>query len=448
MTRRLPSAIGLVETVGALLILIGLWRVYSLFMSNGYLGPPFVFDVGDTFMDWFNTAYYAHNGHAYDIWRTIYLPLSFVVTGLFGDPTCYDRAPYDARDCDVFGIYFILFMYVVCVVVTALSLWRQDRSTAVQRSIAIAAGGPLLYALERGQLIMLTYIAFVLLYGGLLRSRKWFVATAAFMANTKVYMVFPLLALPIKRDWRLFEYCALGALALYLVTILIVGAGTPFELIGNLVNWFGVRLGTVWDEMLYTTTYKPLLQLDVYQYPVRDYIDQRWVDAGIVFIQGYVLGSRLVCWACIALAWLYPKSISTTRLIFFILMQSFINQNPGGYSITLIVFLVFMEKARSPATVLAIICAYLMSVPGDWTLVKLFDAERQSWLSGRLVMSEYVVPWGALVRPGIIAILLWALAIDSLINVHRMMLRERPIFGLMPPQARNGSSETHRPAAA
>ena len=225
MTRRLPSAIGLVETVGALLILIGLWRVYSLFMSNGYLGPPFVFDVGDTFMDWFNTAYYAHNGHAYDIWRTIYLPLSFVVTGLFGDPTCYDRAPYDARDCDVFGIYFILFMYVVCVVVTALSLWRQDRSTAVQRSIAIAAGGPLLYALERGQLIMLTYIAFVLLYGGLLRSRKWFVATAAFMANTKVYMVFPLLALPIKRDWRLFEYCALGALALYLVTILIVGAG-------------------------------------------------------------------------------------------------------------------------------------------------------------------------------------------------------------------------------
>lgn len=426
-----------VEGAGLLLILYGFWRVYSLFMSNGYLGPPFVFDVSDTFMDWFNTAYYAHNGHAYDIWRTIYLPLSFVVTGLFGDPTCYDRSPYDARDCDVIGIGFILVMYAACVIVTALAFWRNDRSSAVTRTIAVAVGGPLLYALERGQLIMLTYIAFAALYGQLLRSRAAYVGAAAFMANTKVYMVFPLFALTVKRDWRMFEYCALGSVALYIVTILIVGAGTPLELIANLANWFGIRLGTVWDEMLYTTTYKPLLQLDVYQYPVRDYIEQRWVDGGILFIQGYVLFSRLLCWACIALAWLYPKAISQPRLIFFILMQSFINQNPGGYSITLIVFLVFLERARGPGTVIALICAYLISVPGDWTLVKLFDAERQSWLSGRQVMSEYVVPWGALIRPGIIAIMLWSLAVDTLINIHRTMRRERPVFGLMPSSERS-----------
>ncbi len=429
MTGRGSHAMRAIEWLGLLLVLYGFWRVRSLFMSNGYLGPPFVFDVGDTFMDWFNTAYYAHNGHAYDIWRTIYLPLSFVITGLIGNPTCYDRAPYDARDCDVIGIGFIVIMYVACVLITALAFWRIDRTTAVTRTIAVALGGPLLYALERGQLIMLSYVAFVALYGRLLRSRSSFVAGAAFMANTKVYLVFPLFALFIKREFRLFEYCVLGTVALYIATILIVGAGTPFELVTNLANWFGVRLGTVWDEMLYTTTYKPLLQLDVYQYPVRDYIEQRWVDAGIVFIQWYVLLSRLLCWACIALAWLYPKSISHNRLIFFILMQSFINQNPGGYSITLIIFLVFTERVRNPATIIAIICAYLISVPGDWTLVKLFDQERQSWLSGRLVMSEYVVPWGALIRPGIIAILLWSLAIDSLVNVHRTMRRERPIFG-------------------
>ena len=98
------------EALGAVLVLLGLLRVYMLFNSNGYLGPPFVFDVGDTFMDWFNTAYWAHNHHAYDVWRTIYLPLSFVITGALGDPRCYADAPYDARDCDVLGIVVILLV--------------------------------------------------------------------------------------------------------------------------------------------------------------------------------------------------------------------------------------------------------------------------------------------------------------------------------------------------
>lgn len=432
MTEPRARIMRLVELVGALAILAGLLRVVMLFNSNGYLGPPFVFDVGDTFMDWFNTAYWAHNGHAYDIWRTIYLPLSFVITGALGDPSCYNNAPYDARDCDIVGIVCILLIYVGCIAVTAAAFWRNDRGTALFRTIAIGVGGPLLYALERGQLIMLTFIAFALLYGGLVKNRGAWVGTAAFMANTKVYMVFPLFALAIKRDWRRFEQCAIASLALYLLTLLIVGAGTPLELIANLQNWFGIRLGTVWDEMLYTTTYKPLLMLDVYQYPVRDYLDQRLVDAAMLFVQAYVILSRGIAIACIAFAWLYPRAISTNRLIFFILMQSFISQNPGGYSITLIVFLVFMEKARNPATVIAIICAYLISIPGDVTLVKLFDVPRDVWLSGRTVMSEYVAPWGALIRPGIIAIMLWALAIDSLIAFHRAMRQQPPSWGLAP----------------
>lgn len=431
MTQR-PARLKIkLEWVGAGLVLFGFWRVYSLFMSNGYLSAPFVFDISDTFMDWFNTAYWAHNGHAYDVWRTVYLPLSFVITGLLGDPSCYRTAPYDARDCDTVGIAVILLTYLACVVVTAMAFWRRDRSTAICRTIAIGIGGPLLYALERGQLIMMTYIAFALLYGNLVHRQWSYAATAAFMANTKIYMVLPLMSLMIKRHWRLFELCAIASLALYLATLFLVSAGTPGEMISNLQNWFGIRLGTVWDEMLYTTTYNPLLQLDVYQYPVREFIEQRDVDGAIVFIHLYIIFSRTLALLCIGLAWLYPKAIPQTRIIFFILMQSFIVQNPGGYSIVLIVFLVLMEERSSRAMTLAIICAYLISVPGDVTLAKLTDVERQSWLSGRVVMSEYVVPWGALIRPGVIAIMLWALAFDSLRRFHHHAGLERPSFGLM-----------------
>lgn len=420
-----------VELIGAILVLLGLLRVASLFSSNGYLPAPFVFDVGDTLMDWFNTAFWANREGAYSVWRTIYLPLSFVITDLFSDPRCYDNHPYDARDCDVFGIVVIVITYLACVVVTAFAMYRHDKSTALFRTIAISVGGPLLYAFERGNLIMLAYIAFAMIYGGLINSRYGTALAYAFMANLKVYLVFPVAALAIKRDWRLLELCGLASLTLYLITLLLVGAGTPAEFISNLQNWFQVRLGSIWDEVLYTTTYKPFLQLDVYQYPVRDYLQQSYVDAAKIFIEYYVLLSRGVAILCIGLAWFYPKSITTTRLVFFILMQSFISQNPGGYSITLIVFLVFMERWRNAATAIALICAYLISVPGDLTVTKIFDVQREVWLSGRIVMSEYVLPWGALVRPGVIAIMLWALAIDTLITMHRAMKASPPNWKML-----------------
>ena len=93
------------------LVIAGFVRLANIFFYQGYLPAPFVFDIGDTFMDWFNTAYWAHNPGAYSVWRTIYLPLSFVITGLLGDPTCYKNAPYDARDCDHLGIAVILLTY-------------------------------------------------------------------------------------------------------------------------------------------------------------------------------------------------------------------------------------------------------------------------------------------------------------------------------------------------
>ena len=421
-----------VEFIGVMLVIAGFIRLLNILLYQGYLPAPFVFDIGDTFMDWFNTAYWAHNPGAYSVWRTIYLPLSFVITGFLGDPSCYRNAPYDARGCDHVGIVVILLTYAACCFVAALAFRKADRSTAIPRTVAMAIGGPLLFALERGNLIMLAFIPFMLAYGGLLRSRKTFAAAAAFMANMKVYLVLPFFALMVRREWRLFELCCLMAVALYLGTLLVVGAGTPVEFVSNLQNWFGVRLGAIWDELLYTTTYAPFLQLDVGQYPVRDFIDGRVVDVAKLFIETELVASRSIALLCVALAWFYPRAMSTNRLVFFVLMQSFVVQNPGGYAIAMIVFLIFMETWKNFATGVAIVCAYLLSIPGDVTITTLFEVERQSWLTGRIVNSAYVLPLGSFIRPGLILIVLWSLAIDTLIDVHRAAKAQPPIFGLMP----------------
>ena len=421
----------LVELAGAILTLLGFANLVHHYLTRGFLPPPFVFDVGDTFMDWFNTAYWAHNPGAYSVWRTIYLPLSFVITGALGDSQCYGDAPYDARDCDTIGIIVILLTYAACVVVSAIALFRRDRTTALLRLIPIALGGPLLFALERGNLVMLAYIAFVLVYGGLLRSERAIAVASAFLVNMKVYFVFPLAAFAVKRQWRRLELCGIAALALYLVTLLIVGAGTPLELASNLSNWFSFRAGAVWDEVLYTTTYKAFLLLDERQYPVRDYIDAYWVDLFKTFIQVELVASRAVALLCVLGAWFYPKAVSLNRLVFFILMQSFIGQNPGGYAITLIIFLVLTERVGNVATGIAVFFAYLASNPADFSMATLIEVQRESWLSGRIVNSPYVIPLGSIVRPSFFLVILWALAIDSLMALHRAAKADPPLAGLM-----------------
>ena len=444
MTSRRQAAKHLFEAMCMVLVLFGLIRLGNTFFAYGYLPAPFVFDVGDTFMDWFNTAYWAHNPGAYSVWKTIYLPLSFVVTGLLGDPRCYATAPYDARDCDIIGIIAILLTYVACVVTCAMAFYRRDRSTALFRTTAIGLGGPLLFALERGNLVMFAFPVFILLYGGLLKSDRAVAAATAFLANMKVYLIFPLAAFAIKRQWRLLELCGIAALALYLITLLIVGAGTPFELARNLEGWFNLRAGAIWDEVLYTTTYKPFLLLDIGQYPVRDYLEQRWVDIAKSFINYEVFVSRAVAILCIVLAWFYPRAVSLNRLVFFILMQSFIGQNPGGYAITLVAFLVFMESWKNVGTGIAIICAYLTCIPGDITVATIVEVQRESWLTGRIVTSPYVLPLGSIVRPGILLIMVWALAIDTLMDIHRAVKSGPPTFGLLPRV--DGPSSSSNPA--
>ena len=425
-----PVAPHLLELACLILLLAGLFQLAHTFYTIGYLPAPFVFDVGDTFMDWFNTAYWAHNPGAYSVWQTIYLPLSFVFTGLLGDPRCYNYAPYDARDCDVMGIVFILLIYLSCVIVTAVALYRRDRSTALFRTVAIAVGGPMLFALERGNLILIAYIPFVLLYGGMLRSKGAVAMASAFLINMKVYLLFPVLVFAVKRQWRTLELCGIAAVGLYLVSLLIVGAGTPIELASNLDNWFNYRAGTIWDEVLYSTTYKPYLLFDQGQYPIRDFVDQRSVDIAKAFIQYEVIASRAIAILCIAGAWFYPKAVSLNRLVFFILMQSFMGQNPGGYAMTLVVFLVFTERWTNFGTGLAIVSAYLYSIPADYNVTQIFEVARESWLSGRTVNAAYVLPLGSLIRPGIILIMLWSLAIDTLIDLHRAVKAGPPTPGL------------------
>jgi len=414
----------------AIAVIASLFHLVEVLRLSGFLPAPFVYDVSDTFMDWFNPAYWSHNPGAYEVWNSVYAPLSFVILRIVGAPACYANAPKDARDCDLIGIVAILVIYAACAVAAAIVFYRRDRATAVFRSVGFGLGLPLLYGLERGNLIMIALFAFILLFGEMLKSRRAVALAAAVLINLKSYLLLPVLPFAVKREWRTLELCGFAAVGLYLATVVIVGGGTPFELIDNLKIWFNAMSGVVWDQVLYSPTYAPFLQFDERQYPIRDFIPQRTVDVAKLLIEIELVASRSLAFLCIACSWLYPRAITTQRLVLFVIMQSFVAQNPGGYAMTFVIFLVFMERWDGPCTGLAIVMAYLLSIPADMLIGNFYVYERESWLGGRLVESTYGMSVGALVRPGLFALILWLLGIDSLIRFHRAARTSRANFGL------------------
>ena len=213
------------------------YNIYHL-IDAGYLPSPYFYEAQDTFMDWFNTAYWAHQPGAYDSWATIYPPLSFVVLKVLTNGACYAAAEgYTSRDCDWYGAVTLHIIYLVNVVLTARTFHKIDRRTAWPRTFAMCVGLPMTFGLERGNLILLCYTCVLLAYGPLVRSARLRWLFAGLAVNFKIYLIGPVFAQILKRRWRWFEGAFIATILVYLASYAIVGAGSPVEIYENIVRF-------------------------------------------------------------------------------------------------------------------------------------------------------------------------------------------------------------------
>lgn len=429
MSRRWPPLAEIALMLAVVASFIGAARWFA---ATGYLPQPFVFDTNDTFMDWFNTAFWANHRGAYDVWRSIYPPLSFAFLHLFSLPGCYLDSPFHARDCDWLGRATIVASYLVDVLLVAIAFWRSDRRTAVPRAIAFAIGLPLLFTLERGNLILVCFAFFVVAHGPITRSRAWQAIATAATINFKPYLLVPVAALAVRREWRPLELAGLATVALYLATLAMVGGGTPGEVVSNTANWVTFVSGQVWNEVNYSTSYAPFLLIRQSQMPLLDFVPSRLVE-GIEFaVPIAIRTSQLLALFCLAAAWLQPAALSRNRLAAILLGAYLVTQSPGGYTQTFLVFLVLLEPWQGSGPKIAIACAYLLCLVGDWPLATVIELNTSSWLSGRPVSPSFGLTIGHFVRPGLVMAMLWALSLDALVKIARAHAFARPRLGLAP----------------
>lgn len=415
-----------------LLVAAGMVNVAIRFHYDGKLPQPYIFDIFDTFMDWFNTAVWAHNSGAFDNWRTVYPPLSFVFLKTFGIASCYTTNGVNARDCDYVGIWTIVGCYVIGALVAALAFWRADRRTFAFRAFAFAFGLPWTFTLERGNLILPCFIFFVIAHGGISTTRWVRAVSIAMTINFKPYLLLPALGWAFKRRWRLLELSGIATVLVYLLSFAIMGAGSPLEIIDNTLNWLQFTNGLIWEQVYYTTSYAPFLEFNTHRFPTRDFLPSGAIDAMAVLIPVLIRSSQVLGLVTLVGAWLQPRALSTTRISLLLLGTSLIGQSPGGYTEVFMVFLLFLEKWERPGPIVALVMGYLLSIPYDYVLSNIITLSGDSWLGQRTVVAPFGISVGIFLRPGFIIIMVWALALDSLLLIARAHRQHRPTLTLDP----------------
>ena len=416
-------------------VIYSIWRL----VVDGYLPQPFFYEPNDTFADWFNTAYWARDHGTYDVWGSLYPPLSFVFLRLLGLDRCYPKARIvesspglAPRECDWLGITSIFVLYFIDVLLIYLFFrrhHRDDKTRAILRTICVGLGWPLLDGLERGNLVLVSFACFLLAVGPLLKSARFRYLFAGLAINFKVYLIAALMAPVVKRKWIMAEGVLLSTVIVYAVSFAMLGRGTPAEVLDNILNWSSMATLNPLD-LWFSTTYNALYSLlttDVF--PVTLLIGSGWVELLIVAIPLVQHFTQIVIVVAIAATALRPEAVTNHRVINLGLMLALITSESGGYTPAYFSLLVMLEPWKGFGRKWAIVGCYVMALPVDIFIDPITQVVRDTYLYHATTIMTFWLTLSPFVRPLVIETVAIALACVTIrevwVDVRHQQWEER-----------------------
>jgi hypothetical protein len=416
-SRRLPLA----EYAGAAFIIVGLAYCGWHLAVNGYLPQPFFYEPFDTYADWFNTAFWSRDKGTYDVWKTIYPPLSFVFLSIFGIDRCYpERRSWDpsaglaARGCDWLGMGTLYAIFFVNIVLVFIAFRKIDRRTAVPRTIAVALGLPMVDALERGNLVLVSFTCLLLAFGPILKSARARWVAIGLAINFKVYLIAALVPLLAKRRWRWVESGLISAVVVYLASYAILGRGTPLEIYNNIREFSQLPAAQIMD-LWYTTTYQPLvslLQSDAFPFVLM--IGSRNVELLSIIIPTLQHSTQALLVLAALFVCLRPEAIPSYRVANLGLLLAVTTSEAGGYTQIYFMLFTMMEPWRGFGRKWAILACYLLAIPLDIAIDKAPPVARDLYFGAGSTIINYHVTIGPFIRPLIIMTIAVALSLVTI----------------------------------
>jgi len=390
----------------ALVLLGGLVKAAIDFNRTGYLPLPFWPDANDVYADGYSTAWWAFNGGAYDTWRTVYPPVSFVLTKMFGAARCYDADVGFVRDCDWSLWWWMLGFYAL----NAWLAWRTyhavDRRSAVPRTIGLMLGLPMLYAFEHLNLLVFAYTGLFIFFGAGVASARLRWVAMAIAINLKVYLVMVLLGQLLKRRWRTVEWTLVAVAAVYGVTFLLVGEGTPYQIVRN-IRIFATDpdRASSWYFVFYASSYKSMVEFFVSEFRLMPIVGSWPLEFWGSVFTALILGIQAATLATFAAVWATPQVVSRVRVAAMCYLLVLISNETGGYATAGAVFLVFFERWKGAGRVTALTAAWFLCLALDWRLVSIGARFQNGYFGGRPVWNDMWLTVGPFVRPGLIMLM-------------------------------------------
>ncbi|MGH6993481.1 MAG: hypothetical protein ACRED8_03825 [Caulobacteraceae bacterium] len=393
------------------------WR----FHLTGYLPQPFHYDSSASLMDLYTSAYWANRPGAYEVWRAIYPPLSFVALRLSTLHSCYGVSDLLGRRCDWLVRLALLGFFVINFALVYLAFARKQLRAALPRTAALCLGLPMLYGLERGNLVIPCFTFLVLARGELLRSRiaRWL--AMAISLNLKPYLLVVILPYVAQRRWRWLIGCGAAGFVVYLISFVLEGSGTPWQLFDNLVLYAHSRPGDSWSALYYATSYWPLARLMPSMGPLTHLLPAGDVTAIRITVEVLIRGAQVGAVACFVAACRRPGGINPNRFLAMALAAALttIATGSSGYAQIFLLLFVFLEEWSGATRIAMLVSAYLLCVPFDYVLWPVAMPAMHSFLGEREVLPQFGVSVGHLVRPGLLLVIQYGLIIINFRDVLR-----------------------------
>lgn len=215
---------------------VGYYATYLRYY--GYLPSPFVYDKSDTFMDLYNTLWWAGDDGRYSVWGSVYPPLNFLilkVIRILSYPNLQIALPIELRQLQLGPAIFLCALHLLApFVVVSFPGWKIGTPVfRIAVAVVVAISPPLLFSMERGNLIIICLFLLPFVFDEKSNVRT---VAIALLINIKPYFAVLLFGFLIAGDIKRFLQATAFAGAIFIFTGLALDANFPLFLT-NLVGF-------------------------------------------------------------------------------------------------------------------------------------------------------------------------------------------------------------------
>lgn len=386
------------------------------------LPAPFFYDAGDTFMDYYNTNYWAYNSGRFEEWKSIYPLFVFVISKIVTSAKCIaEPNGLELRNCDINSIYYLVGSAVLACVVSAYAVLNSENFKQRFNSANVAllififiSSIPLLNSMERGNYVIICLLFLAL---SIATPTQWVAALFFAMAiNIKQYLILLLLTPFLKRQWGYLYLVILACLGINILSLFLISEPKYDLIFQNMLGFSESFDGGYFQKVWNPTSFVAWDKLIRLSWHVEEIISSNQLDFLKSLSFSALLVVRLLSFIIFILILSKSERLSQKYISVMLLVLLMVNLDAlGGYSLILLFPFLGAFSVRPLAKWLYLFVfgvLFPLEIP---TSIGSF-LENRSWLSGLVVHENAFITFGAIMRPCFLLALMCTMGLDILID--------------------------------